>query len=57
MTDLGVVLLQLCDGAFSACSGLLKVTFFVVDMVSKAESVEALLGTLNSIIPNLSDVA
>ena len=36
MTDLAVVLLGLCGGTFSASSGLLKVTFFVVDMVSEA---------------------
>ena len=53
MTDLGVVLLGLCGGTSSAYSGLLKVTFSVVDMVSKAKGVEATLGTLNSIIPNL----
>ena len=42
MTDLGVVLLGLCGGTFSACSG-------------NAEGVEVSLVTLNSIIPNLSD--
>ena len=57
MTDLGVLLLMLCSGAFYACSGLLKVMFFVVDMTPKGEDVEALLGTLNSIISNLSDAA
>ena len=57
MTNLDAVLLWLCGGTFSVCSGLQKVTFFVVDMVSKAEGVEASLSTLNSIIPNLSDAA
>ena len=58
MTDLGVLLLRLfgCT-SFSVCSGLLKVTFLVVDMASWAQDVEALLGTLNSNIPSLSDVA
>ena len=45
MTDLGIVLLGLCGGTFSACNGLLKVTFFVVDMVSNAEHFKAPLGT------------
>ena len=53
MTDPCVVLLGLCGGSFSACSGLLKVRFFVVDMVSITEGVVASLGTLNSIIPYL----
>ena len=57
MNELGGVLLGFCGGTFSACSGLLKVTFFVVDMVSNAEGVEASLGPLNSIIPKLSDTA
>ena len=57
MTELSVELLRLCDGTFSACSGLLKVMFFVVDMKAKGEDVEDLLGTLNSIIPSLSDAA
>ena len=39
MTDLGVVLLGLCGGIFSACSGLLTVMFFVADMVYNAEGV------------------
>ena len=55
MPDLGVVLLSLCGGTFSAHSGLLKVMFFVVDVVSKAEGAGASFSTLNSIIPNLSD--
>ena len=57
MTDIGVLLLGLCGGTFSECSGSLKVKFFVVDMAFKAEDAEALLGTLNSIIPSLSDDA
>ena len=36
-------------------SGLLKVTFLVVVMVSTAMVDGASLGTLNSMIPNLSD--
>ena len=57
MTDLGVLMLGLCGGTLSVCSGSLKVTFLVVDMASKAEDVETSLGTLNSIIPSLSDDA
>ena len=57
-TDLGVFFLRLCGcTGFSVCSGLPKMTFLVVDMVSKAECVEASLGTLISIIPSLSDAA
>ena len=55
ITDLGVMLLGLCGGTFSTCSSLPKGTFFVVDIASNAEGVEASLVTLNSIIPNLSD--
>ena len=36
-------------------SGLLKVTFLVVEMVSTAMADGASLGTLNSMMPNLSD--
>ena len=56
MTHRSVLLLGLggCT-SFSVCSGLLKVTFLFVDMESKAEDVEASLGTLNSIIPSLSN--
>ena len=36
-------------------SGLLKVTFLVVEMVSTAMVDGASLGTLNSMMPNLSD--
>ena len=36
-------------------SGLLKVTFLVVEMVSTAMEDGASLGTLNSMIPNLCD--
>ena len=45
MTELCVVLLELCGGTFSACSGLLKVTFFVLDMVSNDEGVKYSLET------------
>ena len=36
-------------------SGLLKVTFLLVAMVSTATADSASLGTLNLMIPNLSD--
>ena len=38
-----------------ACNGLLKVTFFSMEMVSIVAGVDASLGTLNSMMPNLSD--
>ena len=37
------------------CNSLLKVTFFSVEMVSIVAGVGASLGTLNSVMPNLSD--
>ena len=36
-------------------SGMLKVTFLVVEIVSTAMADGASLGTLNSMMPNLSD--
>ena len=57
MTDLGAVLLGLCGGTISVCSGMLKVMYFAVEVVSNAEGVEASFGTLNSIMPNVSDAA
>ena len=54
MADFSVVLWEpLVDLPVS--SGLLKVTFLVVEMVSTAMADGALLGTLNSMMPNLSD--
>ena len=37
------------------CNGLLQVTFFFVEMMSIVAGAEASLGTLNSMMPNLSD--
>ena len=54
MADFSVVLLDpFVDLPVS--SRLLKVTFLVVEMVSTATADGASLGTLNSMIPNLSD--
>ena len=54
MADFSVDLLNsLLDLPVS--SGLLKVTFLVVEMVSTAMADGASLGTLNSMMPNLSD--
>ena len=54
MADFGVFLLD----AFvdlPVTRGLLKVTFLVVEMVSTARADGASLGTLNLMMPNLSD--
>ena len=56
MADSGSVLLDLADCfILPACSGVLKVTFFFVVMVSIAAGIVASYGTLNSMMPNLSD--
>ena len=57
MADFGGALVGLADCfVFPVCSGVLKVTFFFVDMVSIATGVVASFGTLNLMMPNLSDV-
>ena len=54
MADLSGALLDLCVD-LPAISGLLKVTFLFVVMVSTVAGVDASLGTLNSMMPNLSE--
>ena len=54
MADFGVLLLDpIID--LPVTSRLLKVTFLVVEMVSTAMADGASFGTLNSMMPNLSD--
>ena len=54
MADFSVILLDpLID--LTLTSRLLKVTFLVVEMVSTAMTDGASLGTLNSMMPNLSN--
>ena len=56
MAGFGGVLLYPTDSfVLPACSGMLKVTFFFVEMMSIAACVVASFGTLNSMMPNLSD--
>ena len=56
MADYSGVLLDLFSCfVLPACHGLLKVTFFDVEMVSIAAGVDVSLGTLNSMMPNISD--
>ena len=54
MVDLSGALLDFCLD-LPAISGLLKVTFLFVMMVSIATGVGASLDTLNLMMPNLSD--
>ena len=56
VVDFSVSLLHLFEPfVLPVCNGLLKVTSFSVEMVSTAAGVDASLGTLNSMMPNLSD--
>ena len=54
MGDFSGVLLDLCVD-LPAISGLLKMNFLSVVMVSTATGDDASLGTLNSMMPNLSE--
>ena len=52
----GGVLLEPFDCfVLPVCNGSLKVTFFFVEMVSIVVGVVASFGTINSVMPNLSD--
>ena len=56
MADLSGVLLDLFECfVLPACNGLLNVIFFDVETVSTAAGVVASFGTLNLMMPNLSD--
>ena len=56
MAGFGGALLDLLESfCLSACNDLLQMTFFSVEMVSLVADVGASLGTLNLMMPNLSD--
>ena len=56
MADFGGALLDLTECfVLPVCSGVLKVTFFFVEMVSIAAGFVASFGTSNLMMPNLSD--